>query len=240
MSTTRRTLAALVVAAIAVTACGSDTPSDESPDPTMTDGTMTDDTMVDGTMTDDTMVDGTMTDDTMTDDTMVDGTMPDETMTDDTMTDGTMVDEGAAALAEWQTLPITDVAGETFSIGELSGAPVLVETFATWCSNCRAQLGETQEAAVSLGDQAAVLALSVETDIDPADVADYAASNGFDDIRFAVASPELVAALVEAFGNSVVVPPSTPKFTVDADGRPSELVTGAESADELLARLGVG
>ena len=126
----------------------------------------------------------------------------------------------------WQRLEITDVDGLTFSLADCIGTPVLVELFATWCSNCRQQLPKTQEAAVALGDQAAVIALSVETDIDPDAVA-----------QFAVISPELLAAIVEEFGNSAANPPSTPKIIIDAAGVAGEMTTGQESTEELVAQL---
>ena len=74
-------------------------------------------------------------------------------------------------LAAWQTIEIVDVDGVSFTLAELIGTPVLVETFATWCSNCREQLADTQAAAATVGDAATVLALSVETDLSPDDVA---------------------------------------------------------------------
>jgi thiol-disulfide isomerase/thioredoxin len=140
-------------------------------------------------------------------------------------------------LAAWQTLPITDVDGATFTLADLVGKPVLVETFATWCSNCRAQLGDTNTAAAQIGDAAHVVALSVETDLDASTVADYAVDEGFDHVRFAVMSPELLAAMVEAFGNTVANPPTTPKIVVDAAGNAGELTTGFESPDELVAQV---
>jgi thiol-disulfide isomerase/thioredoxin len=143
----------------------------------------------------------------------------------------------AIDLAEWQTTPMIDVDGQAFTVADFIGRPVLVETFATWCKNCRAQLGDTQAAAAELGDAAVVLALSVETDLSSGDVADYAADNGFDNIRFAVMTPEALAAFVDAFGNTVANPPSTPKVIVDAMGRAGELSTGAESTDSLVQQL---
>jgi hypothetical protein len=44
-------------------------------------------------------------------------------------------------LAAWQTIEIVDVDGVSFTLAELIGTPVLVETFATWCSNCRGAAG---------------------------------------------------------------------------------------------------
>ena len=140
-------------------------------------------------------------------------------------------------LAAWQTIEIVDVDGVAFTLADYEGTPVLVETFATWCVKCRAQLGDTQQAAATFGDGAVVVALSVETELSPADVADYADDNGFVDIRFAVMSPELLAAFADAFGTTVANPPSTPKVIIDAAGRAGELSTGASSPDDLVADL---
>jgi cytochrome oxidase Cu insertion factor (SCO1/SenC/PrrC family) len=138
----------------------------------------------------------------------------------------------------WRSIEITDVDGNTFTVESLTGTPVLVENFATWCSNCRKQLGKTQQAAADAGDDAIFLALSVETDLDPADVAEYAKDNGFDDIRFAVMTPEMLKAMNDAFGNSALNPPSTPKVIVAADGTVGELVTGFEEPADIAAALG--
>jgi thiol-disulfide isomerase/thioredoxin len=165
-------------------------------------------------------------------------------MTDDSMVDDSMVDDmseegadGDMELAAWQTMRIVDVDGSEFTLADYVGQPTLVETFATWCSNCRAQLADTQEAAAELGDEAAVIALSVETDLDPADVASYAATNGFTDIRFAVMTPELLAAMAGALGNSVANPPATPKIVIDAMGTAGDVSTGPESAADLVGLL---
>jgi thiol-disulfide isomerase/thioredoxin len=140
-------------------------------------------------------------------------------------------------LPAWQSLEIVDIDGVSFTLGDCAGTPVLVELFATWCSNCRQQLPKTNEAAVTMGDQAEVIALSVETDLDPRAVAEYADSNEFPDIRFAVLTPELLAAFVEEFGNTAANPPSTPKIIIDATGMAGEMTTGQESVEELVAQL---
>ncbi len=142
-------------------------------------------------------------------------------------------------LAPWQQLEITDADGETFTLGDLVGQPVFVENFATWCSNCRKQLGDTQSAARTAGDGAVFVALSVETELDAADMADYARDNGFSDIRFAVMSPELLGAMFDAYGNSSLNPPSTPKVAIAADGSAGKLVTGYESPQQILRSLGL-
>jgi thiol-disulfide isomerase/thioredoxin len=143
----------------------------------------------------------------------------------------------ASADPTWVTLQLTDVTGNQFSIADFAGRPVFVENFATWCSNCLRQLGDTQNAASQAGDSAVFLALSVETDLDATKVAAYAQKNGFDDIRFAVMTPEFLAATDDLFGNSALNPPSTPKVVVDAAGKPGKLVTGFESPGEILAQV---
>lgn len=149
-------------------------------------------------------------------------------------------DEAApVALAEWQRIKLIDADGETFALADLLGRPVFVETFATWCGNCRRQLGDTNRAAEQAGDDAVFVALSVETDLDRDDMADYADEQGFDHIRFAVMSPEMLAAVNDAFGNTALNPPSTPHVTVAPDGTVGELVTGYDSPESILSALGL-
>ncbi|WP_353649971.1 redoxin family protein [Nakamurella sp. A5-74] len=142
-----------------------------------------------------------------------------------------------AEQAAWKKLPITDVSGKTFTIGDLQGKPVFVQFFATWCPSCRAQLTSTNAAAQQAGGNAVVLALSVETELDVADVAKYSSDNNFDAVTFAVMSPEMLAAVVAAFGNNAANPPSTPHVLVSSSGAVGELSTGAEATDAITASL---
>lgn len=225
MHRSSRALALLVTGLTVVSlACGGDDDASSSPS---TDAT----TMTDGTTMADTSTTGATTvDDTIVDDTLVEEGAP-------ATTAAIEASEATMPLAEWQTLAITDVDGVTFTLGDYVGQPLLVEPFATWCSKCRAQLGDTQQAAATLGDEAAVVALSVETELDGPTVGAYAADNGWDDIRVAVMSPELLAALADEFGTSIANPPTTPKFIVDEAGAAGELTTGPVSAGELVTLL---
>lgn len=67
----------------------------------------------------------------------------------------TLVALGGSALAQsadWRTLPLTDArTGDTFT---LAGQTVYVEPMATWCVNCRQQLGRVGEAKAQLDAQA--------------------------------------------------------------------------------------
>lgn len=138
----------------------------------------------------------------------------------------------------WQTLPLINAAtGATFTLADFAGRTVFVEPMATWCTNCRQQLGNVAAARAQVSaDQVVFIALSVETNISAADLSDYAADNGFD-WTFAVLTPELLEQLVLAFGRTVSNPPSTPHFIIRPDGSATELATGIESSDQIVEQL---
>lgn len=135
-------------------------------------------------------------------------------------------------------LPLVDArTGATFTLAESQGKPLYVENFATWCSNCRQQLGNVQTAAKASGQQATFVALSVETDLSADKVAAYAKDQGFDNIRFAVMTPEVLSAMQATYGTSALNPPSTPHFYVNADGQAGPLATGFEDAARIQSAL---
>ena len=142
-----------------------------------------------------------------------------------------------AKSADWQRLPLTDArTGETFTLADLSGT-VYVEPMATWCSNCRTQLENVQTAQTQVGDgDITFVALSVETTLEPAALAEYADEQGFD-FTFAVMTPELLRALAAEFGQSVANPPATPHFVVYPDGTWGDLMTGFSPPDAVLSAL---
>jgi thiol-disulfide isomerase/thioredoxin len=180
---------------------------------------------------------------------MTDSMMMTEThaMTDSMMmTETHAMTESAAAepammmeLLPWQTMALTNTrTGEPFTLADFAGKTVFVETMATWCPNCRQQLTNVKSAAARANPETTVfVAISVETDLPPATLAQYADDNGFD-WTFAVATPEMVQALAETFGQTVANPPATPHFLILPDGAHSDLVTGFESGDQILANIG--
>lgn len=173
--------------------------------------------------------------DDMAEDGAMDGASDDAMMSDDSqMADDTMGME----LAAWQQVELTDVdSGDSFTLADFAGKTIFVETMATWCSNCRQQLNNVAQARTQLsGDEIVFIALSVETNIEQAALAQYQQNEGFDWL-FAVATPELLQMLSDDFGRAVLNPPSTPHFIIEADGTIGDLVTGIESADQLLASL---
>jgi thiol-disulfide isomerase/thioredoxin len=245
-----RIAAASIVAASVLAACGSSDSEEADGAPVavsatteamaddMADDEMADDEMADDDMADDDMADHDMADDDMADD-MADDDMADDMATTEAMADDEMADDMAdeVTLAEWQSITLTDVDGVSFTLADFRGKPVFVETFATWCPKCKDQLEATNAAAEQVGEQAVFIAVSVETGLSNGDVADYAAANGFDAVRFAVLTPEALAAFVDGLGQSAANPPSTPKVVIDAMGAAGELSTGFESAEDIVAKV---
>ncbi len=136
----------------------------------------------------------------------------------------------------WRDLPLTDArTGETFTLADL-GDTVLVEPMATWCANCRHQLGNIRDAKTQLGNETQVtfVALSVETTLGADALARYAEEQGFD-FTFAVMTPEMLRALAAEFGQAIASPPSTPHFVIYPDGTTTDLFTGFQEPAELLA-----
>ena len=145
--------------------------------------------------------------------------------------------EAMAQLAAWQTVKLSDArTGEAFTLADFAGKTVYIEPMATWCSNCKQQLGNVKQAKAKLGDKVVFIGLSVETDLAASDLAKYADTNGFD-WKFAVLTPDALQQLVTVFGRTAANPPSTPHIIVAPNGTVSALATGIEPADTLITKL---
>ena len=225
--------------------------SDANTSEEMMDDTMSDDEMMDESM-DDEMMDESM-DESMDDEMMDESMDEDMTMTDheegmaeleETMEDAEsmsedMSDDMMSDLPLWMTSELTDVrTGETFTLADFAGKTVFVEPMATWCTNCRQQLGNVAEARAQLADNEDVVfvSLSVETTISNDDLATYTEETGFN-WTFAVVTPEVLVSLADTFGQTVTNPPSTPHFIIRVDGSTTDLTTGFEGPTELLQSI---
>ncbi|MGQ0609363.1 MAG: peroxiredoxin family protein [Chloroflexota bacterium] len=125
--------------------------------------------------------------------------------------------------------------GTTFTLGELAAdGPLIVETMAIWCSNCRQQQGEVRTA----HDLAEFHSVSI--DVDPTEIADdltaYAERESFD-WPFALADADLASMLRDRFGTAVLNPPSMPKLLVRPDGSIELVALGELLAAEEIATL---
>ena len=141
----------------------------------------------------------------------------------------------AVPVPAWQTIALTDaVTGDEFTVADFAGKTIFVEPFATWCSNCRRQLGTVNGLRAQSGDDVVFLALSVETNVGNEALANYAAQTGYG-LTFAAMPPEMLQLLVDAYGQSITNPPATPHFVIAPDGTSSELFTGFQSAADIQA-----
>lgn len=231
---------ATVVLLLLLAACGgTNNASEPAANEPMAEEAMADEAMADKP------ADEAMADETVAAETMSDTATPEqpETMADEGMVDESMADEGGEMMddnmaAAWQQLVLTNArTGETFTFADFAGKTVFVEPMATWCSNCRQQLGNVSAAKAQLNsDEVVFVALSVETNISDAELAQYADAAGFDWL-FAVATPELLQALVSTFDRTITNPPSTPHFIIRPDGSTTALVTGIEPPELLIEAI---
>ena len=124
--------------------------------------------------------------------------------------------------------------GVEFTLGQLAAEhPVLLETMAIWCTNCRSQQHQVADAH-GLADFDSV-SLDVDPNERPGDLADYADREGFD-WYFAVADADLAQMLRDRFGSAVLNPPSMPKILFRTDGSVELIGLGEQvGASDLVA-----
>ena len=136
----------------------------------------------------------------------------------------------------WYSSPLTDVnTGDVFTIEENLGKVILVETLATWCSNCYKQQTEVAKFHDLLGERDDFISLGI--DIDPNEdivlLTGYVRKNGFDWL-YVVASGDMVDEISLIYGPQFLNPPSTPMLIIDRKGNAHSLDFGIKSAEELL------
>ena len=211
----------LVALTFVVSACGgTSTDTMEKPEDTMMEEKPADESMADPH------------DDAMTEDTM--DKPSDEAMVEDAMPDDAMMEAPA-----WYSVSLTDVnTGEAFTINDLKGKVILVETMAVWCSNCFKQQTQVKALHEALGERDDFVSLGI--DIDPNEdaykLASFTSSNGFD-WKYIVASTEVSAEFASLYGGQFLNPPSTPMLIIDRKGEAHPLPFGIKSADELMQAL---
>ena len=144
-----------------------------------------------------------------------------------------MMNKGPA----WLDTELRDVnSGQSFKLSGFQGQIVLVETMAVWCTNCKRQQQELVQLHAQIGDAATSVAIDIDLNEDEALLKRHAESNGFD-WRYAIASPELVQALADQFGNQVLNPTSVPMFLIDKDGGVHLLDFGHKSVAYLTQQV---
>ncbi|GAB4463987.1 MAG: hypothetical protein Kow0070_25310 [Anaerolineales bacterium] len=159
----------------------------------------------------------------------------DNTAADDAMKAGDAMMEAPS----WYSVLLTDVnTGEAFTINDLKGKVILVETMAVWCSNCFRQQTQVKALHESLGmrDDFVSLGIDIDPNEDAAQLQAFTEKNGFDWL-YAVAPAEVSAEFASLYGGQFLNPPSTPMLIIDRKGVAHPLPFGVKTADELLQAL---
>lgn len=174
-----------------------------------------------------------------THDAMMDNTP--EAMMDSTATPEAMMEvtPEAMMMPGWFSAALTNVnTGEAFTLADLHGKVVLVETMAVWCSKCLQQQKNVKALHAALGqrDDFVSVGLAIDPNEDSALVKDYIAQQGFD-WTYAVAPAEVAREIAQLYGDNFLNPPSTPMLIIDRHGEAHPLPFGIKSAEELQKAL---
>ena len=148
-------------------------------------------------------------------------------------------DDSMMMTPDWFAIPLTDVrSGESFTIGDLRGKVILIETLAMWCSNCLKQQGQVKILHDLKGEQDDFISLGI--DIDPNENADallsYINKHGFD-WMYTVAPVDVSREIGQLYGDQFLNPPSTPMLIIDKDGDVHPLPFGIKRVEELQEAL---
>jgi thiol-disulfide isomerase/thioredoxin len=168
-------------------------------------------------------------------------TAPD-TMMQETATPEAMMDKPAETMMEtpaWFSASLTDAGtGKTFTINELKGKVVLVETMAQWCSNCMKQQIQVKALHEMLGvrDDLVSIGLDIDPNENAADLKNYVARNGFNWL-YAVSPADVSREIAKLYGDQFLNPPSTPILIIDRNGVAHPLQYGFKSAEDLFKAI---
>lgn len=145
------------------------------------------------------------------------------------------LDDGGAGMTDgtplWMNASLEDVnSNETYTIAGFD-EPVLVETFAVWCTTCTRQQQEVERLHEQRQDFVSV-SLNTDPNEDVGLVRQHTRQNGFD-WRYSVAPDRVVGSLVDEFGSSITVAPQAPMVLVCPDGSWKRLPSGVKPASQL-------
>ena len=142
------------------------------------------------------------------------------------------------ALPDWMKIELIDAAsGETFAIADFIGRPILIESFAIWCSTCLRQQKEMARLIDLEGEAIVHVSLDTDPNEDLNTVEGHIERHGFT-WYYAVAPIEMTQLLIEAFGLTVVNAPLAPVILVNIDGSARLLGRGVKSAEQLIEEIG--
>ena len=176
------------------------------------------------------------TEEAMHDTMMTEEAMHDEMATEEAMMEDKPAEDAMMESPAWFNVALTNVrTGETFTIQDLKGKVVLVETMAIWCSNCLRQQGQVQELHGLLGerDDFVSIGLDIDSNEDASKLKEFVDAQGFDWL-YAVSPAEVSRDLSSLYGDQFLNSPSTPMLAIDRHGVVHPLPFGIKRAEDLL------
>ena len=141
----------------------------------------------------------------------------------------------------WQNIELVNVhSDESFTLSDFRGTTVIFETMATWCPFCKRQQVEVKRALDNLDPEQVV---AVILDVDPSETAvsleAFASEEGYT-WPYAVTTQAMSTALVDAFGDQILSPTSTPIVIIYPDGSFEITPFGLKSWDTLVTYVESG
>ncbi|MDD1713047.1 MAG: redoxin family protein [Methanoregulaceae archaeon] len=145
---------------------------------------------------------------------------------------------GPAADTSWQSMQFRDaLSGETHTIREYSGRPVIIQTFTISCPICTRQQQEIVSLRKELGvDAFTFVALDIDPDEQEKAITAHVLKNGFNG-TYAASPVDLSRALLDQFGPEIISPSSAPIILVCGDGSSLKLPPGIKTAGSLKEAL---
>lgn len=141
---------------------------------------------------------------------------------------------------DWRNIELMDVAtGQTFRVKDYKGKPILLESFAVWCSKCLAQQKKMKELRAMEGEEIIHIALDTDPNEDESIVRNHIQANGFD-WYYSVAPAEMTKSLIEEFGITIVSAPSVPVILICPDQSARLLERGQKTPEKLLSEIQKG
>ncbi|MAF35652.1 hypothetical protein CL622_00860 [archaeon] len=149
---------------------------------------------------------------------------------------GQKIDDGGAVLG-WKDTQLTDVrTGQTFTVAQFTGKPILLESFAVWCPTCLQQQGEVKVLEEQEGDSIIHISIDTDPNEDEDRVSEHIQQYGFN-WWFAVSPSSMTQSLIDEFGISVVNAPGAPVVAICPDQSAHLLRRGVKSAGEMKEEI---
>lgn len=123
-------------------------------------------------------------------------------------------DSRVEPVVSWLGVELTDIrSGDTFTLAQFADKPVLLETFAVWCSTCTRQQQQLAALHEEVGDAVISVTLNTDPNESRSQVSRHLDRHGFDWL-YAISPVELSRSLRDEFGLAVLNPPSAPVILI--------------------------